>query len=309
MGGLILASAQASRHEPATPPGRHARRHRRHSSTRCTHACRSACPIPVSTRSHVHCRTGNVAAFPRSDVAIGNRPAGPRRWRASSTAQELHLPWVSRLRWHPCFVGAIMGTAARFCRWAHRRNIDAHHRCISDRAWLFACIGNDQCCRSIPADGRPGNCAWGVARPARVARAEVLSLRERDFVAAARTMGMHPLEIAYREILPNALPPVLALSSVIVAAAILIEAALSFLGLGDPNRVTWGGMLAEAVRCSAPLHRFRSSPDRTGAGGAGRLSRWRRHCGGSRREAEISVSPLLSVRNLGVCREGGRQKP
>lgn len=90
--------------------------------------------------------------------------------------------------------------------------------------------------------------------PARVARAEVLSLRERDFVAAARTIGMPPLEIAYREILPNALPPVLALSSVIVAAAILIEAALSFLGLGDPNRVTWGGMLAEgrAVLRSAP---------------------------------------------------------
>ncbi|MGE0280122.1 MAG: ABC transporter permease [Rhizobiaceae bacterium] len=92
------------------------------------------------------------------------------------------------------------------------------------------------------------------AAPARVARAEVLSLRERDFVAAARTMGMNPLEIAYREILPNALPPVLALSSVIVASAILIEAALSFLGLGDPNRVTWGSMLAEgrAVLRSAP---------------------------------------------------------
>lgn len=90
--------------------------------------------------------------------------------------------------------------------------------------------------------------------PARVARAEVLSLRERDFVAAARTIGMSPSEIAFREILPNALPPVLALSSVIVATAILIEAALSFLGLGDPNRVTWGGMLAEgrAVLRSAP---------------------------------------------------------
>ena len=81
--------------------------------------------------------------------------------------------------------------------------------------------------------------------PARVARAEVLSLRERDFVAAARTLGMRPVEIAFRQILPNALPPVLALSSVIVASAILIEAALSFLGLGDPNRVTWGGMIAE----------------------------------------------------------------
>jgi peptide/nickel transport system permease protein len=90
--------------------------------------------------------------------------------------------------------------------------------------------------------------------PARIARAEVLSIRERDYVAGARVIGMHPLEIAFREILPNALPPVLALSSVIVAAAILTEAALSFLGLGDPNRVTWGGMIAEgrAVLRTAP---------------------------------------------------------
>lgn len=85
--------------------------------------------------------------------------------------------------------------------------------------------------------------AW--TGPARVARAEVLSIRERDFVAAARVIGMRPAEIAFREILPNALPPVLALSAVIVASAILIEAALSFLGLGDPNRATWGGMIAE----------------------------------------------------------------
>ncbi len=94
--------------------------------------------------------------------------------------------------------------------------------------------------------------AW--TGPARIARAEVLSIRERDFVAASRVVGMHPLEIAFREVLPNALPPVLALSSVIVAGAILTEAALSFLGLGDPNRVTWGGMIAEGrtVLRSAP---------------------------------------------------------
>lgn len=83
------------------------------------------------------------------------------------------------------------------------------------------------------------------AQPARLVRAEVLSIRERDYVAAARVIGMHPLEIAFKEILPNALPPVLALAAVIVAAAILTEAALSFLGLGDPNVVTWGSMIAE----------------------------------------------------------------
>ena len=85
--------------------------------------------------------------------------------------------------------------------------------------------------------------AW--ADPARLTRAQVLSIRERDYVAAARAIGMHPLDIAFRQILPNALPPVLALAAIIVAAAILTEAALSFLGLGDPNIVTWGSMIAE----------------------------------------------------------------
>jgi peptide/nickel transport system permease protein len=95
--------------------------------------------------------------------------------------------------------------------------------------------------------------AWTA--PARVARAEVLSIRERDHVAASRVIGMHPLEIALREVLPLALPPVLSLASVIVAGAILTEAALSFLGLGDPNRVSWGGMIAEgrAVLRTAPF--------------------------------------------------------
>lgn len=85
--------------------------------------------------------------------------------------------------------------------------------------------------------------AW--TGPARLARAEVLSIRERDYVAAARVIGMHPLTIAFREVLPVALPPVLALTAVIAAGAVLIEAALSFLGLGDPNIVTWGSMIAE----------------------------------------------------------------
>jgi peptide/nickel transport system permease protein len=89
---------------------------------------------------------------------------------------------------------------------------------------------------------------------ARLARAEVLSVREREYVAAARMVGMHPLRVAFREIMPNVLPPVLTLSAIVVASAILTEAALSFLGLGDPNRVTWGGMIAEgrAVLRTAP---------------------------------------------------------
>ncbi|AXV15759.1 ABC transporter permease [Neorhizobium sp. SOG26] len=99
--------------------------------------------------------------------------------------------------------------------------------------------------------------AW--ADPARLTRAQVLSIRERDYVASARVIGTHPVEIALREILPNALPPVLALSAIIVAAAILTEAALSFLGLGDPNVVTWGSMIAEGrnvLRSSPSLSIF-----------------------------------------------------
>jgi len=97
---------------------------------------------------------------------------------------------------------------------------------------------------------RAGTIVLGIAigawmQPARITRAEILSLRERDFVAAARVIGMRPLEIAFREVLPNALTPVVSLAAVIVAAAVLIEAALSFLGFGDPNRVTWGTMIAE----------------------------------------------------------------
>ena len=66
-----------------------------------------------------------------------------------------------------------------------------------------------------------------------------------EYAEVARLRGEGLWWMLRREILPNALPPVLALAAVIVAAAVLTEAALSFLGLGDPNVVTWGGMIAE----------------------------------------------------------------
>jgi peptide/nickel transport system permease protein len=85
--------------------------------------------------------------------------------------------------------------------------------------------------------------AW--ADPARLIRAQVLSIREQDFVASAKVIGMHPAEIAFRQILPSALPPVLSISATIVAGAILTQAALAFIGLSDPNVVTWGAMIAD----------------------------------------------------------------
>jgi peptide/nickel transport system permease protein len=78
---------------------------------------------------------------------------------------------------------------------------------------------------------------------ARLVRAEFRSLREADFVMAARSLGYSNARIIFHEILPNALPPIIVTTSVMVATAILIESALSFLGLGDPNRVSWGSMI------------------------------------------------------------------
>jgi peptide/nickel transport system permease protein len=77
----------------------------------------------------------------------------------------------------------------------------------------------------------------------RVVRAEFLSLRAREFVQAAEVLGFSRLTIVFREILPNALSPIIVLASLMVASAVLLEAALSFLGLGDPNLMSWGFMI------------------------------------------------------------------
>lgn len=90
---------------------------------------------------------------------------------------------------------------------------------------------------------------------ARLTRGEILSLRQRDFVAGCRILGMHPLRIAFTQVLPNALAPVISLIGVLMASAILIESALAFLGLGDPNRISWGAMVANgrALLRTAPF--------------------------------------------------------
>ncbi|MBM3597447.1 MAG: ABC transporter permease [Alphaproteobacteria bacterium] len=78
---------------------------------------------------------------------------------------------------------------------------------------------------------------------ARLARAEFVSHQGRDYVDACRAMGMSNAEIMLRQILPNALPPVIVIASLMVATAILTESGLSFLGLGDPNIISWGYMI------------------------------------------------------------------
>ena len=79
--------------------------------------------------------------------------------------------------------------------------------------------------------------------PARLTRAEFLTLRSREFVQACRTLGLRDGAIIFREILPNALPPLIVYASVVMALAILIESALAFLGLSDPNVASCGNLI------------------------------------------------------------------
>ncbi len=82
---------------------------------------------------------------------------------------------------------------------------------------------------------------------ARIVRAETLSLREKEFVEAARALGDGTTAILFRTILPNIVAPLTVIASFNVASVILTEASLSFLGLGVPASVpTWGSMLAES---------------------------------------------------------------
>lgn len=81
---------------------------------------------------------------------------------------------------------------------------------------------------------------------ARIIRAQVLAIREQPFVAAARVSGFGHFRIVFREIFPNAFPPMIVQGAMSVGDAVMVEAALSFLGIGDLNQPSWGRMISTA---------------------------------------------------------------
>jgi peptide/nickel transport system permease protein len=95
-----------------------------------------------------------------------------------------------------------------------------------------------------------GLTSW--AGTGRIVRAQVFTLRERAFVERARALGAKDSYIIRTHILPNTMPLIFANTVLIVAVAILSEAALAFLGLGDPTRISWGTMLENAFSSGAP---------------------------------------------------------
>jgi peptide/nickel transport system permease protein len=108
-------------------------------------------------------------------------------------------------------------------------------------------------------------CAGGLIRPglgvvifviaiatlpyvARIIRGQVLSLREKEFVEAARSLGASDRRIIFKEVLPNLVAPIVVYTTLIIPTNILLEASLSFLGVGvQPPTASWGQMIADAI--------------------------------------------------------------
>jgi peptide/nickel transport system permease protein len=155
--------------------------------------------------------------------------------------------------------GTILGLMAGFYRgWADTfiaRSLDVM---LAFPVLLFglgvatACSGENGCLGGLIQPGLSVVIAIIVLANtpyvARIIRGQVLSLREKEFVEASRSLGASNRRIMFRDILPNLVAPIIVYSSLFIPANILLEAALSFLGVGvQPPRPSWGAMLSDAV--------------------------------------------------------------
>jgi peptide/nickel transport system permease protein len=156
-------------------------------------------------------------------------------------------------------IGVAVGLAAGF----YRGKIDTFLSRVTDVVMtlpiLVLALGLVSACGATPK-----GCLWGILSPglrmvtlvigffswpyiARIVRGQVLSLREKEFVEAARAQGAGNIRIMIREILPNVVAPILVYTTLIIPNNVLFEAALSFLGVGvPPTTPSWGRMLSDA---------------------------------------------------------------
>ena len=128
-----------------------------------------------------------------------------------------------------------------------------------------ACSGADGCAGGLLQPGLPivifiivlANTPY----VARIIRGQVLSLREKEFVEASRSLGASNRRIMFRDILPNLVAPIIVYATLFIPANILLEAALSFLGVGvQPPRASWGDMLSDAISIFADAWWFMFFP-------------------------------------------------
>ena len=197
--------------------------------------------------------------FPRDPLALAGRPlqwpgANPRFWLGTDpsgrdiAAQIFHGARVSLLIGLTATVislgiGIAVGALAGF----YGGGIDTALMRVTEAFQtlpnfllllvLVAVFGSDIVTVTVAI----GLVSWPAT--ARLTRAEFLTLRHRDFVQASRALGVSDARIILRDILPNALPPVIVYASVVMAVAILLESALAFLSLSDPNIASWGNLI------------------------------------------------------------------
>jgi peptide/nickel transport system permease protein len=156
-------------------------------------------------------------------------------------------------------IGIVMGMLAGFYRGAADMAISRAMDVLLAFPVLLLAIGLASACSF-------GNgCFWGIVQPGisvvvftiafanwpyigRVIRGQVLSLREKEFVEAARSLGASDRRVIFGHILPNLVAPIVVYSSLVIPQNVLFEAALDFLGVGvEPSRASWGAMIADAV--------------------------------------------------------------
>jgi peptide/nickel transport system permease protein len=155
--------------------------------------------------------------------------------------------------------GVILGTVAGFYRgWADTAIARTLDVMLAFPVLLFglgiatACSGENGCVGGLIQPGLSVVIAIIVMANtpyvARIIRGQVLSLREKEFVEASRSLGASNGRVMFRDILPNLVAPIIVYSSLFIPANILLEAALSFLGVGvQPPTASWGDMLSDAV--------------------------------------------------------------
>ena len=109
--------------------------------------------------------------------------------------------------------------------------------------WLFKMLGVNPDLSNLKLLLAIGLVTWvGIAR---AVRGQTLALREREFIEAARALGLSNFAILRRHLLPNVVPTVVTLATLATAQNILLEAGLSYLGLGRPEQASWGGLIAD----------------------------------------------------------------
>ena len=160
-------------------------------------------------------------------------------------------------------IAVVIGTAVGLVAGFYRGRVDSLLSGLTDVVLAFpilllglglaaACSGAKGCFGGLIQPGLPvvimtiAIINWTYI--ARIVRGQVLSLREKEFVEAARSLGASNRRIILREVLPNLVAPLIVYSSLLIPANILLEAALSFLGVGvGAGTPSWGAMIAEAT--------------------------------------------------------------